>query len=360
MRAEMNRPPTRTSTSTRTRTDRRQRPLLWFAVFACVVGLTACRTDARRASAGATDRVRVVMQPFLAHAALYIGQAEGYFLEQGIDLELVRMVNTETAVPLLVSGEVDVLPGQAAPGLLNAIVRRAPIRMVAEKGRFASGECNSLALIVRPEQLLGRGEKGWGAPVHRISVDPQAGSLYFVETALQREGLSLDDFDRVSIPHAIELQTLIDGGIDVALTGEPYLTQALKSEKAVTWVGATDVLPDVEFSFLFYGANLLANRELGERFMAAYLQSVRQYMQGKTPRNLQIISAATREDLDVLRAACWPAQRADGGVALENVMRYQKWARSKGLIDDIVAADQLWDGGFIEAANRALGDFLPQ
>lgn len=332
------------------------------ALVAGIVLLPACAAGdrARETDRGERARVRVVMQPWLAHASLYIAQAEGYFAEQGLDVEFVHMTNTEGAVPLLVTGEVDVLPGHAAPGLLNAIARGAPVRMVAEKGRYGTGECSSIALLVRPEFLEAADNGAALKRMRRLSVDPQAASVYFVEKAFEKAGLSMARLEQLSVPPMPEIQALANGSLDVALAGEPFLTRTLRSGHAVVWQGASEVLADEEFSFIFFGATLLRDRALGDAFMTAYLKGVRQYLQGKTDRNVEVVAAAMRDDREVVRAACWPAQRADGHVVMDNVMRYQDWLQRRGLIDAVIPADRLWDPGFVRAASRALGGDLPE
>jgi NitT/TauT family transport system substrate-binding protein len=94
--------------------------------------------------------------------------------------------------------------------------------------------------------------------------------------------------------------------------------------------------------------------EAGKRFMTAYLKAVRQYNQGKTERNLDILAKHTELDRELLRRACWPVMRDDGQVNLQSLIEFQSWAQTKGLIDRPVTADQLWDASFINHATQAL------
>ena len=53
---------------------------------------------------------------------------------------------------------------------------------------------------------------------------------------------------------------------------------------------------------LYYGPAFLdKDPELGRRFMVAYLQGVKQYNEGKTERNLEILQNYTRLDRDLLK-----------------------------------------------------------
>src|SRR5262249_42328116 len=74
--------------------------------------------------------LKVFVQPFLSHAPLLVAQEEGYFTEQGLQVEFVRMSDPAAAIPMLINGQLDVVPGGASPGVLNAITRGLPVRAV--------------------------------------------------------------------------------------------------------------------------------------------------------------------------------------------------------------------------------------
>jgi NitT/TauT family transport system substrate-binding protein len=88
--------------------------------------------------------------------------------------------------------------------------------------------------------------------------------------------------------------------------------------------------------------------------MVAYLKAVRQYNQGKTERNLEILAKHTRLDRDLLMQACWPSVRDDGQINIQSILEFQDWAVKKGFLDSPVKMDQFWDPGFIEHANRVM------
>ena len=89
--------------------------------------------------------------------------------------------------------------------------------------------------------------------------------------------------------------------------------------------------------------------------MTAYLKAVRQYNQGKTKRNLEILVEHTGLDQTLLEEACWSLVRNDGTINVESVLDFQDWALEKGYIDNPVTEDQFWDPSFVEYANQVLG-----
>jgi hypothetical protein len=106
---------------------------------------------------------------------------------------------------------------------------------------------------------------------------------------------------------------------------------------------------------LVYGPSLIkSNRDLGLRFMRAYLRSVRQYSQGHTPRNVAVISASLGLDTADVGKMCWPATRADGAINLPSLADYETWAQTTGQFNKSVPPEQIVDMDFATRAWRTI------
>jgi hypothetical protein len=88
--------------------------------------------------------------------------------------------------------------------------------------------------------------------------------------------------------------------------------------------------------------------------MTAYLEGIRQYNQGKTTRNQEIIAKYTSIEPEILEAACWPSFRNDGSINMQSVLDFQEWAKMMGYLEKTVSSDQLWEPLFTDAASLAL------
>jgi NitT/TauT family transport system substrate-binding protein len=116
---------------------------------------------------------------------------------------------------------------------------------------------------------------------------------------------------------------------------------------------AGKIIPDFQFACLVYGPSLLEeNPDLGRQFMIAYLAAVRQYNEGKSERNLEILARRTGLDRAFLLRACWPAFRADGRIRTQSIMDFQDWGMSRDFLDRPVAIEEFWDPRFVEEAQR--------
>jgi NitT/TauT family transport system substrate-binding protein len=300
--------------------------------------------------------LRVLLLPFLSYAPFLIAEEEGYFAQQGLQVEFVKLIRTDDAIPALVQGKLDVAAGPVSVGILNAMLRGAKIKFVADKGYVAPEGCAYFGLIARralveggelerPTQLQGR-----RLDVNRVSLEG-----YYVEKLLKTVGLTINDVEIVDVPPPVESEALEKGTIDLAAMSEPWLTRTLQAEHGVLWMPAQQVIPDFQFAFILYGPILLEkNPDIGKRFMVAYLKAVRQYNQGKTERNLEILAEHTGLDRELLNQACWLPMRNDGRIYVQSVFDFQAWAVEKGFLDSKVTEEQFWDASFVEHANQVL------
>jgi NitT/TauT family transport system substrate-binding protein len=116
------------------------------------------------------------------------------------------------------------------------------------------------------------------------------------------------------------------------------------------------VLPHLQVGIIAFGPRLLKNEPgAGVRFMTACLKAVRQYQQGKTARNLEILRKATGLDLELLKQASWAYIRDDGRPNIESLMDFQRWAKKRKLLDAEVESGRVWEPRFTDEANRILG-----
>jgi NitT/TauT family transport system substrate-binding protein len=299
--------------------------------------------------------VRILILPALSSAPLFIAADGGHLAAQGIDAEMLKMDQSARALPALIQGDLDVWGGTLSLGILNAIARGANIRIVADKGYIPAGGCAYSGLIAG-KALVDSGKPGSLDLLRgrRLAIQKVNFEGYYVEKLLGMARLKSNDVDLVDLPHEAEVGALQTGRVDLAATTEPWLSRALEAGCGILWMPAGKVIPDFQFACLVYGPSLLAeDPDLGRRFMIAYLAAVRQYNEGKSERNLEILARRTGLDRAFLLRACWPAFRTDGRISSQSIMDFQDWGRSKGFLDRPVAIREFWDPRFVEQAQPA-------
>jgi len=301
--------------------------------------------------------LKAVTFPFLSFAPIFIAQEEGYFTEQGVQIEFIKM-KEEFAFQALAKGEVDVWSGLVSIGALNAMHRGAIIRFVAERGSFAADGCPYFGLVARKalvesEALTSPGQlKGRNVAWYRASFEE-----YFLEKVLKQDGVVLGDLKKITIPVPADLGAMAKGTLDLTVTSEPWVRRLEQGGHGVLWVTAQEVIPGFQFGTTMYGPYLIEkNPDAGNRFMVAYLKGIRQYNRGKTARNLQILAKHTRLKEDLLKQACWSQVNNDGRVNVQSIDAFQNWAKGKGYLDDLVLQEKFMDSRFVDYANKFLAE----
>jgi NitT/TauT family transport system substrate-binding protein len=315
---------------------------LFFGVFLVASTLSACGTGT---PAARMDTLKMALSHKIGEAPIFIAEAEGYFAQRNIQMEYVTLESTKKALPLLVSGDVDIYAGSITAGLLNTLYTDKNIKAVADRGRIAAGGCTYMAILIRKDLYDdGRVAQPGDLAGLTFSGSTAGTGAYLLSTYLARGGLTFKDIRIVGLETQSEIEAYANKAIDGSIASEPDLSSELGSGKAVILVGPEDLLGDLQTGIIAFNRHLLAdNPELGARFLAAYLEGVRQYNQGKTERNLRILADATGAARESLETMCWPLISNDARIDFAALDGFQRWSVAQGQLDNPVTEDQFWD-----------------
>ena len=301
-------------------------------------------------------KIRVSIRYNTGFGPIIIAQEEGFFAEQGLEIEFIPAPRSAEAIAALLTGELDVHAGTFTSGLFNAMAQGERLKITANKGVFDPEGCTYQAYSVRKD-LFDNGEVTSAEDLvgRRVSFKAEIYSGYILDAALSASGFTSADVEIHDLPGSAEFEALERGAVDAVYHGEPDVTRVSNMGLGVVLIRAEEVLPYASWGTLTFGPSLLEdNSEAGQRFMVAYLQGVRQYNEGKTERNLEIMAAASELDMEILEQSCWPPIVSDGQINVQSALDFQVWAQESGLLDSIATEEQFWDSQFIEYANEAL------
>ena len=296
------------------------------------------------------DQVRVAYTRHMTMAPVLIAEAEGFFEDEGIAVELLPLESAAIGMPSLLQGRVDVLPGPVSTALFNAIHRDGRVRIVADKGAYDGMGCTHQGLVISIA-----GTAGEDPPIiERLGTANEHFLQFFVERALQVSGYDPETIEFMHVPQAAEYDAIRAGRLDAAFIGEPWYSRALADGGRVA-VRANDLFDGYQYSVVLYGPSMLdADSDLGDRFAVALLRGLRAYGEGKTDRNLDILSELIGQERSALTEFCWPRMGPDGVIDIPSIMEFQEWAVARGDQDAIVPPETFWDAGFVERANQIL------
>jgi NitT/TauT family transport system substrate-binding protein len=311
-----------------------------------VLALVACTGEPKRDAPGGRVKFRVASQSYISHSPLFIGIEDSLFAAQGIDVEVVPLMGTE-ALPLLLTSDIDAITATLPPGALNAMAAGQSIRIVAARGVFTPERCSVMPISKRTTPARSRTRT-------TISIDRDLAMQYLVEESLRRAGVAIDTMQVLFANGPAELESMRQGTLDYALTGEPWATRARREGHSTPWISLDSLMPGAQHGYVLYGPSILErNRPLGERFLTAYLEATRRFMRGPDAHNLAIVSKVTREDPEVLRDACWPTMSTDGRIVLSDVEDVQRWGMARKYMQKAATPAQYWDSSFVVAAERS-------
>ena len=297
--------------------------------------------------------VKVAYMPITSFGPIFIAKDEGYFEQQGLDVELVRFQATSEALPLLLKGDIAVSGGTLSPGIINAAADGARIRLVADKGTILSDSCNSQGIVVRRDLVESGAVKGI-ADLRGRKIASTSDQSYNVRRALALGNLTTDDVSLIDMPRPSILAALQNKALDAAFLMEPVLSQATRNNSSVVILGGYAATPNLSSPLIYGPAFTDANPDLGRRFMAAYLLGVREYNQGKTVRNLAILANYTQMDREDMNMTCWVTIAPDGEFPGQPIQDYMDWMLAEKKISRTVPVDQLVDMSYARGAAGVL------
>jgi NitT/TauT family transport system substrate-binding protein len=316
--------------------------------------LTACSNNVGKQED--TVAIKAVVLPYTSFGPFFIAQEDGYFAEQNLNVEFVRFDSGTSPLPLLAEGEVDVLGSGPSIGLFNAIANGSAIRVVADKGYLAGDGCTYMALLAsnvwtnQSQNQTAEALKG-----ARVSIDPINFEAFMFDKVLRSKGLSLQDIYAQDVAPPALADAVQNNAVDLISVGDPWIIRLIETGQVSVWQPYQEIVPDMQFGFVLFGPSLYRdNPEAGVRFLAAYLKGVKQYNEGKTTRNLEIMAKYTKLDTETLKKACWPPISVSGQINLQTIDEYQAWAVDQGLIDNVVPDEKYWIPSFVEKATQLM------
>ena len=299
--------------------------------------------------------VKVAKSAYLTNAPMIIGDAEGYFAREGIRLQMVDLPNTSVqGLPALGSGEVDVVSAAMSVGFFNAVASGTDLRIVADRGHFEPRHCESFGVVGRRSLFGDRPVRAADLRGRRFALNAVGATGYLAAIYLKQFGMDFSDIEIIRLPATAERQALDDGTIDVVARSDPFFFHLMQGGHRLL-AGGNALSPGSHLAVLVFGPSLLRrDRDLGQRFMTAYLRSVRKYNEGATPRNVALVSNGLGLDTADLKRMCWGSTSGDGAVNMKSLIDYQQWAVEIGQSSKILDTTLVTDPEFAARAAQIL------
>jgi NitT/TauT family transport system substrate-binding protein len=320
-------------------------------------------------NASAADDVVVGTSSSSSDVPFFIADKLGYFKEQGLSVKLEPFDSAAKMVAPLGAGQLDVAAGAPSAGLYNAVLQNVDLRIVADKGSTPKGY-GYLPLLVRADLVKTGKFKSYADLKGLKMAEPAQGtaSSSAVNEALKRGKLPYSAVDHIYLGFPQHVPAFINGSIDASVTTEPSATLAIKSGAAVKFASDDAFYPNQQLAVLLYGGNFIQKRrDVGVKFMIAYIKAARYYndalkdgkIAGKNAATvLDILTEYTPvKDKSIYAESTPNGNDPDGRVNIKSLELDLAFFKDQGLVKGNVTIDQVHDGSFIDTALKSLGKY---
>lgn len=264
------------------------------AAAALALGLTGCASGAGSAGQGAAgDTIRMGTQPWLGYGQWYVAEDQGFFTDRGVEVELSSFNADADVNAALAAGRLD-MANVGAQAALQFIEQGVDVSIVllldsaTDADAIIAGEG-----VGSVEDLAGK----------KVGFERGATSEILLAEALEGAGMSFDDIETVELSADKVAPTLMSGSIDAGVTYEPYISEALSAGKGVEAVATAGEFPGLITDVLVVRNDVLEERpdEVTE-VLAAWDDAVAFYGE-HTDEARAVIAAGVGSDVADLETA---------------------------------------------------------
>jgi NitT/TauT family transport system substrate-binding protein len=339
-----------------------------FAAALCAIAFSSATPRAGAADTGTPVRLGVgtdsiTMTPF------YLAEKLGFFKAEGLNVEFVPLPSAALMIAPLGAGQLDVGGGAITAGLYNAVGRGIDLKIVADLGSDPPGY-GFQTLVVRDSLIASGGYKSVkDLRGKRIAITARGISTSALVAALLKTGgLTMNDVTMLYMPVADQIAAMRNGSLDASLMPEPGPSLAEKEGVGKKILRDDAYYPNQQIVAMLYGSNFLkAHRDVGLRFMRAYLRGVRVYndnlKNGKLAGKqagvvMSIFAEATHQDRSVLSQVTPSGDNPNGRLNVLTMRSDLNFFKAQGLIDSpTITCEDAIDATFAADAVKELGPY---
>lgn len=248
-------------------------------------------------------------------------------------------------------------------GLFNAMSRDIPVKIVADKGVNVPGQ-GYYRLVIRKD-LTDRIKDYADLRGKKIAIVGTA-SLDEIALArvLQKGNLTTKDVDlQVIRAFPDMLVSFGNKSIDAAMVIEPFITQGVSKDLADPWKDPADYDPDAQTALLVFGTSLTKNPEVANRFMTAYVKSLRDYNDAffKNKNKKEIIDILCKysviKDPSLYEKMFPTGLNPDGYVRAKGIQLDLDWYKENNLLKSNITFEEAVDNQYVDFALKTLGKY---
>jgi len=218
-----------------------------------------------------TSKVRVALLPILDSLPIHVAQSEGYFEEQGVEVEIIPVASAPERDQLIQSGQADAMINE----LVSVIFyNQQQTEVIAVRfARAATSEAPVFRIVASGASGIQTVEDLAGVP---IGISEGTVIEYTTDRLLEKAGLSSEQIEKVAVPKIPDrLNLLSSGQLDAANLPDPAASVALLQGGRLIIDDSS--YPDVGHSVITFDADFVEqNPDTVRAFLTAIEQAVQE------------------------------------------------------------------------------------
>lgn len=243
--------------------------------------------------AEAADKVKVGVFPVSSALPYFVALERGYFKEQGIDAEMVKLMGAPPIVQGMLTGDLDAGANLVTVDGMNANTKKAGL--VYYMSLYGQNKFAQMEQFVAKPGITATTVKDFKGQVKKIMSAPGAGNMAMARAVLGAVGLKEGaDYTLTELAMNLHVDAMKAGTFDAGYTLEPNGTVMNKSGAAKTIeagvVSKYIIGRDDAYAFMAGGAitgKFMKERpEVAKRFTVAWRKALKDIEQDPTTREL--------------------------------------------------------------------------
>lgn len=272
---------------------------------ASVLGISACGSGSPSSPGGGTatggaggdpalTKVSVGVIPIVDCAPIYLGDKQGFFKEEGLQLDIQQATGGAAIVPGVVSGSFDF----AFSNLISVMVAKdkgLDLKFVANGVSTTGEKGNDVGGVVVPAGSSIQSPKDLAGKTVSVNNLSNIGDTT-IKSVIEKDGGDPKNVKFVEVAFPDAPAALANKQVDAAWILEPFLSKAVAEGGTIVSSNFVEMSPELDIAGYFTKADTIKNKaELTEKFTRAMNKSL-EYAQEHPEEVRSIVGTYTKID----------------------------------------------------------------
>ena len=241
---------------------------------------------------GPVEKVSIgISATSLLPSLVHIAKEKGYFLEEGIDMEIKGYPTGKKALEATFKGEVDMCTVADMPVVTNSFKRNdftvfGTILQDAEHTKCLARKDRNIST---PQDLIGK----------KVATTIGTTAHYFMATFFIFNGLDLEDVEIVDLNPTEMVEAIVKGNVDAIFTWEPNIYHAEKDLGDNGVILPSDVGYLATFNLVSKNDFIENNQQLLKRILKALIKA-EEFTKDNREESVDIIAARLKTDREII------------------------------------------------------------